>query len=70
MVTDSDEWPSAEISINRSPPCVTWATSPERMTDAVTLSVPEIEVIGGSPQFDVTSVSRDRILAATCGDLR
>jgi hypothetical protein len=42
----------------------------ERITDAVTLSMPVVEVIGGPPRFDVRSVSNDRILAATCGDLR
>jgi hypothetical protein len=70
VVTDSDEWPTAEMSINRSPPCVTWATSLDRMTDEVTLSVLEIEVIGRSPPFHVTALSRDRVLTATCGDLR
>jgi hypothetical protein len=40
------------------------------MTDAVTPPVPALELIGGGPQFDVTSVSSDRILAATRGDLR
>jgi hypothetical protein len=42
----------------------------ERITDAVTLSVPPIEVIGGPTHFDVRSVSSDRIFPATCGDLR
>ena len=42
----------------------------ERITDAVTLSVLEVEVIGGPPHSNVRSVSSDRTLAATCGDLR
>ena len=42
----------------------------ERITDAVTLSVPGSEVMGGPLRLDMRSVSNDRTLAATWGDLR